>query len=298
MNQTYLYRFRLSTWEMDMNEKENNHLGKLIVTALISYIVTNADDLIILMNFFTEASIGNSKMKVRHIFLGQYLGFFILLSISLIGYFISFVLPIEMLGFLGFVPIYLGLRELIKILIDLYRNRHGTIDDILPSDPISTVQLEIVRYRNQSNGNIIFEIKKEDQQEVEENNPINLSKIDRMKLNIFKCFNHIFTVETLKVTSITVANSGDNIAIYTPLFAQAYRWQIIVYIIIFLLMVFIWLIISYYFINYQPILNLAQKYARYIVPIVFIAIGIYIIITSDCFPWLIKAIQTRNFQNS
>ncbi|CAF0837306.1 unnamed protein product [Rotaria sordida] len=282
MNQTYLYRFRLSTWEMDMNEKENNHLEKLIVTALISYIVTNADDLIILMNFFTEASIGNSNMKVRHIFLGQYLGFFIVLLISLIGYFISFVLSIEMLGFLGFVPIYLGLRELIKFLIDWYRNRHGTIDDILPSDPIVTVQLEIVQ----------------DQQEIKENNQRNLSKIDRIKLNLFKCFNHIFTVETLKVTSITVANSGDNIAIYTPLFAQAYRWQIIVYIIIFLLMVFIWLIISYYFINYQPILNLAQKYARYIVPIVFIAIGIYIIITSDCFPWLIKAIQTRNFQNS
>ncbi|CAF1152986.1 unnamed protein product [Rotaria sordida] len=267
---------------MDMNEKENNHLGKLIVTALISYIVTNADDLIILMNFFTEASIGNSNMKVYHIILGQYLGFFILLLISLIGYFISFVLPNEMLGFLGFVPIYLGLRELIKFLIDWYRNRHGTTDDILPSDPIVTVQLEIVQ----------------DQQEIKENNQINLSKIDRIKLNLFKCFNHIFTVEILKVTSITVANSGDNIAIYTPLFAQAYRWQIIVYIIIFLLMVFIWLIISYYFINYQAILNLAQKYARYIVPIVFIAIGIYIIITSDCFPWLIKAIQTRNFQNS
>jgi cadmium resistance protein CadD (predicted permease) len=263
----------------------SENIGKLIVTALISYVATNADDLIILMNFFTEASMRNSKMKIRHIFIGQYLGFFILLLISLIGYLISFVLPVEMLGFLGFLPIFIG----IKSLIELYKMRHGTIDEILPMEPISTVQLEMIRYRRDNEGEITYELKKQ-----QENN----SSIDQpMKSKVLKCLTHIFTIETLKVTSLTVANSGDNIAIYTPLFAQAFKWQIIVYIIIFLLMVFVWLIISYYFINYRPILNLAQKYARYIVPFVFIGIGIYIIVTSDCFPWLIQAIKTKNFKN-
>lgn len=266
----------------------NEDIGKLILTALISFIATNADDLIILMNFFTEVSMKNSKMKVHHVFIGQYLGFFILLLISLIGYLISFVLPVEMLGFLGFFPIFLGIKNFIEILIEFYNKRHGTIDDILPMEPISTVQLEMIRCYKNNDDEIVYELKKQEE---------NSSTILQSKSKFFQCLSHIFSMETLKVIGITVANSGDNIAIYTPLFAQAYQWQIIIYIIIFLLMVFIWIIISYYFINYRPILDLAQKYARYIVPIVFIGIGIYIIVTSECFPWLIQAIKTKNFKN-
>ena len=104
-------------------------------------------------------------------------------------------------------------------------------------------------------------------------------------------------IQTLKIISITIANSGDNVAIYTPLFAQAYQWQIAVYISIYLVMLSVWLVFSYYFINFRPILNLAQKFARFIVPIVFVAIGIYILITSDCFLWLQRAITTKNFRN-
>jgi cadmium resistance protein CadD (predicted permease) len=269
----------------------SENIGKLILTAFISYVATNADDLIVLMNFFTEVSMKNSNMKIRHVFIGQYLGFCILLLISLIGYLISFVLPVQMLGFLGFLPIFLGIKNLREIFLELYQKRHGTIDDILSTDPISTVQLEMIRYRKDSDGEIIYELKKQEEQQK------NSSPNPQTKSILFKCLSHLFTMETLKVISITVANSSDNIAIYTPLFAQAFKWQIVVYIIIFLLMVFVWLIISYYFINYRPILNLAQKYARYIVPIVFIGIGIYIIITSDCFPWLIQAIKTKNFKN-
>jgi cadmium resistance protein CadD (predicted permease) len=274
-----------------------HNFGKIIVTALISYVATNADDLIVLMNFYTEAATGNSNLKVRHIVLGQYIGFFILLLISLIGYAVAFVLPTEVLGFLGFVPIFLGIRELIKLMISLYRHRHGTIDDILPSEPVSTVQLQMVRYHREIDGEVAFEIKKASEQPVQIMEPVILSTLGRIKVQSLKYLNLVLTIETLKVISITVANSADNIAIYTPLFAQASRWQIVLYIFIFLLMVLVWLVLAYYFINYQPVLSLAQRYARYIVPIVFIGIGIYIVVSSDCFPWLVKAIQTRNFHN-
>lgn len=272
----------------------SENIGKLIVTALITYVATNADDLIILMNFFTEVSMGHSKLRVRHVVIGQYVGFFILLLISLIGYLVTFVLPVEMLGFLGFLPVLIGIKNFIELIIELHKKRHGTIDDILPEEPISTVQLEMVRYRTDDHGEIIYELKK--QEEISEQTEISTTNRS-IKTKCFHYLRHILTLETLKVISITVANSGDNISIYTPLFAQAYKWQIAVYMIIYLLMVLVWLIISYYFINYRPILNLAQKYAQYIIPIVFIGIGIYIIISSECFPWLIQAIRTKNFKN-
>jgi cadmium resistance protein CadD (predicted permease) len=66
--------------------KEKKNVGELIGTALISFIATNADDLVVLMNFFTEASLSNSSLKARHVFIGQYSGFIIVLGFSFIGY--------------------------------------------------------------------------------------------------------------------------------------------------------------------------------------------------------------------
>jgi cadmium resistance protein CadD (predicted permease) len=274
--------------------KEKKSVGEFLGTAFLSYIATNIDDLVVLMNFFTEATISNSSLKVRHIFIGQYLGFIILLGFSLIGYGVSYAIPVQMLGFLGFFPIILGIKGIIEIIIEQYKKCNLNVNDIVPNDQISTIELETIRYRNDIDGEIIFEFTIQQEQEnaiVDPPSPI------ECKQKILKLLSHCINLQTLKIASITLANSGDNVAIYTPLFAQASEWQIAVYIGIFLGMVFVWLVFCYFFINFRPILSIAQKYAHYFVPIVFIGIGIYIIITSDCFPWLARAIQTKNFKN-
>jgi cadmium resistance protein CadD (predicted permease) len=276
-----------------MRRKEKS-VGEVLGTAFISFIVTNIDDLVVLMDFFTEATMLNSSLKVRHIVIGQYLGFIILLGFSLIGYAVSYAIPVEMLGFLGFLPIILGIKGIIEIIIEQYKKRNPPVSDISPKDQISTTEPETIHYRKDIDGESISNFRNEQEQQkliVDPPPPI------KFKQKILKLLNHCFNPQILKVTSITLANSGDNIAIYTPLFAQATEWQIVVYIGIFLGMVLVWLVFCYYFINFRPILSIAQKYARYIVPIAFLGIGIYIIITSDCFPWLVRAIQTKNFKN-
>ncbi|CAF1274551.1 unnamed protein product [Adineta steineri] len=250
--------------------RNHRSLGEFLGTAFITFIVTNIDDIIVLMSFFTEAATQNSGIKIYDIFFGQYLGFSILLALSLIGYATSYILPVQMLGFLGFLPIILG----IKGIINLFRN----------DDDISTSELESIRCEDRTDGDYTSESTRRQSQDK------NIGTTSKIR-------NYDFNIQTLKVAGVTIANGIDNIAIYTPLFAQASKWQIIGYIGIFLLMVFIWLIISYCFISYKPILSIAQKYARYIIPIVFIGIGIYILIVSGCFPWLERAIETKNFKN-
>ncbi|CAF4127920.1 unnamed protein product [Rotaria sp. Silwood2] len=147
---------------MSNNEKS---VGEFIGTVFISYIATNIDDLVILMNFFTEATISNSLLKVHHIFIGQYLGFFILLGVSLIGYAVSYALPAKMLGFLGFLPIILGIKGLIEIIIEQYKKTTININDVVPNDNISTIELETIRYRNDLNEQIIFEFTTRQQQQ-------------------------------------------------------------------------------------------------------------------------------------
>lgn len=273
--------------------KQEKSVGEFIGTALISFLATNADDLVVLMNFFTEATISNSSLKVRHVFIGQYLGFFIVLGFSLIGYGLSYAVPIEMLGFLGFLPIILGIKGLIEIIIEKYKKPNININDIVPNGNISTVELETIRYRNDIDEQIISEFTVRHPQ----NDITDPPSTVQVKRRVLQLCSHCFNLQTLKIAGITLANSGDNVAVYAPLFSQASKWQIGVYIAIFLVMVFIWLIFCYFFINFRPILALAQKYAHYIVPVVFIGIGIYIIVSSDCFPWLARAIRTKNFKN-
>ncbi|CAF3496176.1 unnamed protein product [Rotaria sp. Silwood1] len=269
------------------------NIGEVIGTAFASFVVTNIDDLVVLMNFFTEATISNSSLKCRHIFIGQYLGFIILLGISLIGFGASYALPVKMIGFLGFLPIILGIKGAIEIIIEVYKKSIINIDDIIPNDNISTIELEIIRYRNDVNEPVISEFTIRQQQP----NIIESSSTMKFKQKLLKFLNHCFNLQTLKIASITLANGGDNVAIYASLFAQATKWHIGIYIVIFLFMVLIWLVFCYFFINFRPILSIAQKYAHYIVPLAFIGIGIYIIIESECFPWLVQAIKTKNFTN-
>jgi cadmium resistance transport/sequestration family protein len=54
----------------------------------------------------------NGSLKKRHIVLGQYLGFTLLVALSLIGALGALVIPKEWIGLLGFFPIYLGIKAL------------------------------------------------------------------------------------------------------------------------------------------------------------------------------------------
>lgn len=282
-----------------MSTKTKN-FGELIATALVSFVATNADDLVVLMNFFTESTIYNSSLKVRHIFIGQYVGFILLLCVSLIGYGLSYALPIQMLGFLGFFPIGLGIKGLVEILHEKCFKKRNRIQNIVPTDNISTVELEVIRYRNNSTGEIRFQIPPASTNEIVSETselPAPPSNQLKFKQKLIKWLSFCFNLQVLKIVGITLANSADNVTVYAALFAQASSWQIILYIVIFLVMVLVWLLVSYFFINFRPILAIAQRYAAYIVPVVFVGIGIYIVISSECFPWLVTAIRTKNFRN-
>ncbi|MDJ0551767.1 MAG: cadmium resistance transporter, partial [Microcystis sp. M49637_WE12] len=58
-----------------------------ISTAIAAFIATNLDDILILTILFTQV---NKLFRRRHIVIGQYLGFILLILASLTGFFGSF----------------------------------------------------------------------------------------------------------------------------------------------------------------------------------------------------------------
>lgn len=81
-----------------------------IVSAIISYIATSIDYIVILVVLF--AQVKNRKGGIRDIVLGQYLGFTVLIFISLLAAFGLAFIPQQWIGLLGLIPIFIGLKVL------------------------------------------------------------------------------------------------------------------------------------------------------------------------------------------
>ena len=81
-----------------------------VVTSIILYSGTAVDLLIILMLFFAKKK---SRKDIINIYLGQFLGSVSLILLSLLFAFVLHYIPSkEILGLLGLIPIFLGLKVL------------------------------------------------------------------------------------------------------------------------------------------------------------------------------------------
>ncbi|KAJ6031210.1 hypothetical protein N7540_001942 [Penicillium herquei] len=90
--------------------------GKSVGTACSSFAITNIDDIFVLATFFAEASTSATLTPIK-ITIGQYVGFTIIMAVSMIGFAVSMVLPSEPIGFLGLLPMLLGVWKLIGFLL-------------------------------------------------------------------------------------------------------------------------------------------------------------------------------------
>jgi cadmium resistance transport/sequestration family protein len=98
----------------------------------------------------------------------------------------------------------------------------------------------------------------------------------------------IFGVHTFNIASITIANGGDNIGIYVPLFATLEIYDLVVTVIMFLMLVYAWLMMARYLVSHPRLKEIIQRYNAIIFPFVLIALGIYILYESGTIRLIFK----------
>ena len=76
---------------------------------------------------------------------------------------------------------------------------------------------------------------------------------------------------------LTLSAGGDNIGIYTPLFAGMNSFDFAVTLVIFGIMSVLWCFMAQRLSSLPFLSNFIKKYKRIIVPVVFIALGIFIL---------------------
>jgi cadmium resistance protein CadD (predicted permease) len=85
----------------------------------------------------------------------------------------------------------------------------------------------------------------------------------------------------LFVSAVTISNGGDDIGVFTPLFAK-YNTPAEVTILVILLMVVtgLWCVSTFYFIKHPFVVSRVKYFTRIITPFALIGIGVYIILDS------------------
>lgn len=210
-------------------------LGSAIGTACLTFIITNIDDAFVLVTFFAESSTSRNLTPLK-ITLGQYIGFTVIVVVSLIGFAVAVALPSEPIGFLGLLPILLGVWRFFDL---IFPKKDGMEEDESESQRIA-------------NAKSVF-----------------------------------------KVAIITVMNGGDNIGTYIPLFSQAKGAEIAVYIVVYYILLGIWCLISFLIMKEKHILRIAEKYATFIIPFLYLGLGIYVVVKSNCYPWSVEQIDNQ-----
>ena len=205
-----------------------------IIAGITSFVATNIDDIVILMLFFAQV---NSSFRPKHIVIGQYLGFTVLIIASLPGFFGGLIVPKAWIGLLGLLPIFIGINHL----LNLDNN----------DQEVQTVAAEFKSPKTNSGF---------------------LSKL--------RSFIH---PQTFNVAAVTIANGGDNIGIYLPLFAGSDGASLAVILSIFFLMIGLWCYIAYLLSSHPAIAKVLTRYSQAIVPFVLIGLGIFILIESGTY---------------
>jgi cadmium resistance transport/sequestration family protein len=195
-----------------------------IVTAAILYIATAVDLLVILLIFFFARA--KTRKEYRDIYIGQYVGSVALIVVSLFFAFVLNYVPEKwILGLLGLIPIYLGIK------VAIYDDCEGE--------------------------------KRESKKK--ELNEKGLSKL----------------VGTVAI--VTIASCGaDNIGLFCfPYFVTLSVTNLLITLFVFLILIFFLVFTAQKLANIPGVGEIVEKFSRWIMAVIYIALGLFIIIEND-----------------
>ncbi|SKR87562.1 permease, cadmium resistance protein [Mycobacteroides abscessus subsp. abscessus] len=184
------------------------------------YIVTALDLLVILLMFFARAK---TRKEYRDIYIGQYVGSVALIVVSLFFAFVLNYVPEKwILGLLGLIPIYLGIK------VAIYGDSDG------------------------------------EERAKKELNEKGLSKL----------------VGTIAI--ITIASCGaDNIGVFVPYFVTLSVTNLLITLFVFLILIFFLVFTAQKLANIPGVGEIVEKFGRWIMAVIYIALGLFIIIEND-----------------
>jgi cadmium resistance protein CadD (predicted permease) len=93
--------------------------------------------------------------------------------------------------------------------------------------------------------------------------------------------------QVLAVTGVAIANGGDNIVVYTPLFAVHSATETMVVVATFAIMTGVWCAIAHWLVHHRTIGAPIRKYGHRVMPLVLIGLGLLVMRKAGTFDILL-----------
>jgi cadmium resistance protein CadD (predicted permease) len=90
----------------------------------------------------------------------------------------------------------------------------------------------------------------------------------------------------LAVAGVTIANGGDNIGIYTPVFATSPGSRLILFVAVFAAMTALWLALAYWLVRHPGLGAPIRRFGRVATPFVLIGIGVMVLVEAGTVSWI------------
>jgi cadmium resistance transport/sequestration family protein len=82
------------------------------------------------------------------------------------------------------------------------------------------------------------------------------------------------------IAALTIANGADNLSVYIPLFRTIGVGDSLLTVAVFAIMVAVWLTVGFWLGSHKRVVDVVERSGHWLVPAVFVAIGILILIRS------------------
>lgn len=261
-------------------------------TAVVMFAATNVDDALLLVVFFASAAEGKDGMRRRHVLLGQALGFTLIVVASLAGTAVGSFLPAHYTGLLGFIPMLMGFWRMRAWCAngqdeDMERDAEAGLESSGKGEPSAEYQ-DVKTPRSQASPTAIAGAAALDRASVVElqqrqdtipsNDP---GKSESESGKVSQRLAAVFNIHTLKIIGVTVANSGDNVAIYIPVLITYDISEILLTTAVFYAMLVLWLYVISTFVSFRFVAVAINKYGDYVIPVALILLGVYILWSAD-----------------
>jgi cadmium resistance protein CadD (predicted permease) len=200
-----------------------DHYVALLALAIVLFVTTNIDDIFVLVGFLSDP-----KFKPREIAFGQLAGLAALYGTSVVFSLLALVVSPAWIGFLGVLPIVIGLREIREL-----RQADEPHDDT-PGGA----------HASRSRGNM------------------------------------------LTVAAVTIANGGDNLGIYTPMFATRSGFDVALIGLVFAAMTLAWVGAASWLTHHPTLGAPIRRHGLRLVPFVLVLLGVWILYDAGTFALL------------
>lgn len=285
-------------------------LGLVFGSAALTFTVTNIDAFCLLVLFFAKAKINEGSTNLN-VCIGQFIGFTIIVSVSLLGLALSASIESRYVSLLGIVPIMMSVRSMyydwdwvyIKECLCCQAHANSSPKQIknssaeccgdielgptgidadsphiaLGTDPDCadcTVECDLaaIDLTASTKGNELDDML--DALSVHSDEP---------EAGVLSFLKRFFPAQVVEVAVVAVSNGGDNIATYLPFFAQCSTQEILITIGVYYVLLMVWLVTAHRLLGDRRVIGLLHRYGHYLVPLCLIATGVYILSDSILF---------------